>query len=373
MPYCLTIKTKPFNSASPQTNAILLDDKNKAVQQRIAANYHITPLSERETIQYIQHRLKVAGATGEIFTPRAIRQVHAAADGYARLINSICDYALLTGYTAGLKTIDDSIIRECAEELGLVPAPDPSPAEATPAPPKEWQKAPVPVMTAKPFSSLKLLMGFALTVLLIFAGYYAYQLQVQGPNRWSIDDIAPKQSKRLVPQERKAMVAGLKAKNKLKQDQTPDKVEATKGTGLNELVLSSLKRLDHQLSKFKSGDDHAPLPDGKIVLFFKLNSNELPEQEVAKLNRVIGFYSKHPDSQIVIDGYTDSRGDPAYNNRLSKIRADMIRGYFADRGIPESQIKAFGRGSQNPIADNDTAEGRKKNRRVEIRIKIDNQ
>jgi len=134
-----------------------------------------------------------------------------------------------------------------------------------------------------------------------------------------------------------------------------------------------LKKLDDQLSKFKSEDDRAPLPDGKIILFFELNSNELPEQEAAKLDRVVGFYSKHPDSQIVIDGYTDSRGDPAYNSHLSKFRADMIKGFFAERGIPESQIKTFGRGPQNPIADNDTAEGRKKNRRIEIRIKMKNQ
>jgi general secretion pathway protein A len=354
-------------------NAILLDEKNKAVRQRIAASYHIAPLSERETVQYVQHRLKVAGAKVEIFTPRALRQVHSAADGYPRLINSLCDYALLTGYAAGVKTIGDRIIRECSEELGLVPASDPSPIEATPVPPEEWPKASVPVMTAKPSGNLKVLMGFALTVLLIFAGYYAYQLQAEGPNQWSIEDIAPKQSNRLVPEDRKAMTARLKAKNKLKQDQTSDKVEATKGNGLNELVLSTLKKLDDQLSKFKSGDDQAPLPDGKVVLFFELNSNELPEKEVAKLNRVVGFYSKHPDSQIVVDGYTDSRGDPAYNKRLSKIRADMIRGYFAERGIPESQIKTFGRGPQNPIADNETAEGRKKNQRVEISVKINNQ
>ena len=242
--------------------------------------------------------------------------------------------------------------------------------EAIPGPSEEWQKPPVPAMTVKPSGNLKVLMGFALTVLLIFAGYYAYQLQLEGPNRWSIEDIAPRQSKRLVPEDKKAMMAGLKAKNKSKPDQRSDTVEATKGNGLNDLVLSTLKKLNDQLTKFKSREDHTPLPDGKIVLYFELNSNELPEQEAAKLDRVIGFYSEHPDSQIVIDGYTDSRGDPAYNNRLSKFKADMIKSYFAERGIPEAQIKTFGRGPQNPIGDNDTAEGRKKNRRVEIKVNV---
>jgi general secretion pathway protein A len=353
-------------------NAILLDDKNKAVRQRIAANYHITPLSERETIQYILHRLKVAGAAGEIFTPRAIRQVHAAADGYPRLINSICDSALLTGYAAGLKTIDDRIIRECTQELGLSPVAGISSADPTPAPKKDRHNTPLPVVAPRPSGNLKVFAGFALTVLLIFAGYYAYQLQPEAPDRWTIEDIAPKQSKRLLPDDRKAMIAGLKAKDNLKQGQEAEKVEGTKAGGLNELVLNSLKKLDNQLSKLKSGADQASLSEKKVVIFFELNSNVLPDQEVTKLNRVVNFYTEHPDSQIVIDGYTDSRGDLAYNNKLSKFRADMIKSYLEKRGIPDSQIKTFGRGPQNPIAKNNTAAGRKKNRRVEIKVNLDN-
>ena len=356
-----------FLVGQSEFNAKLLEDKNQAVRQRIAARYHITPLSEQETMQYIQHRLKVAGAVSDIFTPKALRRIYSAADGYPRLINTICDYALLTGYAAGVKSIDDGIIRECEQELGLAPVPYISPADPTPAPQKQRQTKPRPAVAAGPASSLRVLMGFAMTVLLIFAGYYAYQLLQESPDRWTIEDIAPKQSDRLLPYDRKAMIAGLKAKDKLEQDQKVEKVD-----GLNELVLNSLKKLDNQLSKLKSGADQVRLPEGKVVIFFELNSNELPDREVAKLNRVVNFYSKHPDSQIVIDGYTDSRGDLAFNNRLSKFRADMIKSYFEKRGIPDKQIETFGRGPQNPLASNDTNAGRKKNRRVEIKVNLKN-
>jgi len=351
-------------------NAKLLDDRNKAVRQRIAASYHIVPLSQRETTRYIQHRMEIAGAVREIFTPKALKRVYSATDGYPRLINSICDYALLTGYAAGLKTIDDGIIRECEEELGLSPVPGISPADAAPAPKKEWRRAPLPAMVAKPSSSLRVFMGFALTVLLIFAGYYAYQLQQEAPNRWTIEDIAPKQSERLLPHDRKAMIAGLKAKEKIEQEQKAQKSGATKIGGLNELVRNSWKKLDNQLSKLKSGVNQASLPEEKVVIFFELNSNVLPEPAVAELDRVVNFYSSHPDSQIVINGYTDSRGNLDYNNRLSKFRADMIKSYFEKRGIPVSQIKTYGRGPLNPLANNNTLAGREKNRRVEIKVNV---
>jgi outer membrane protein OmpA-like peptidoglycan-associated protein len=50
----------------------------------------------------------------------------------------------------------------------------------------------------------------------------------------------------------------------------------------------------------------------------------------------------------------------------------MVKGYFKKQGIPGSQIQTYGRGSQNPLAGNDTITGRKKNRRVEIKVKLDN-
>ncbi len=97
----------------------LLKEKNRAVRQRITASYHIEALSRLETHQYIEHRLKVAGAKENIFTPEASAQVFAASEGIPRLINTICDCALLIGYVRDLTVIDEDVINECQKDLNV--------------------------------------------------------------------------------------------------------------------------------------------------------------------------------------------------------------------------------------------------------------
>ena len=100
-------------------NDILLEDANRALRQRIAINYDIAPLTEDETRDYILHRLKVAGSGKNIFCSDAIHEIFLFSDGIPRLINIICDLALLSGYLEDAKTIEAQIIKECAEQLRL--------------------------------------------------------------------------------------------------------------------------------------------------------------------------------------------------------------------------------------------------------------
>jgi hypothetical protein len=100
-------------------NDTLLEDANRALRQRIAINYDIDPLTEDETRDYISHRLKVAGSETNIFCLEAIHEIFLFSNGIPRLINVICDLALLSGYLEDAKTIEAQIIRECAEQLRL--------------------------------------------------------------------------------------------------------------------------------------------------------------------------------------------------------------------------------------------------------------
>ncbi|WP_180682789.1 OmpA family protein [Tepidicella baoligensis] len=75
---------------------------------------------------------------------------------------------------------------------------------------------------------------------------------------------------------------------------------------------------------------------------------------------------RNPEARVVIIGHTDSTGSDAINNPLSVNRAASVRDYLAARGVPLSSMSIDGRGSREPIASNDTAEGRARNRRVEI-------
>ncbi len=108
-----------FFLAQTEFEDVLMDKTNKAIRQRITTAFHLSPLTEAETNQYIAHRLKVAGAKENIFTSNACRKIHHIADGIPRLINSICDCALLGGYVKGKKIIDLSFIEECQVELRI--------------------------------------------------------------------------------------------------------------------------------------------------------------------------------------------------------------------------------------------------------------
>ena len=68
-----------------------------------------------------------------------------------------------------------------------------------------------------------------------------------------------------------------------------------------------------------------------------------------------------------MQGFTDSIGSEAYNLKLSQRRADSVRQYLVDKGVPASRLDAVGKGEGSPIADNATAEGRAQNRRVVLR------
>ena len=93
----------------------------------------------------------------------------------------------------------------------------------------------------------------------------------------------------------------------------------------------------------------------------------LPSSESA-LKTLYDFLSTNPNSRIKIIGHTDSVGKDDFNQRLSEGRANAIRNELIKRGIAEDRIEAEGRGESEPMADNDTEEGRAQNRRVEIEI-----
>ncbi len=100
-------------------NDVLLEDRNRALRQRIAYNYHIDRLDLRETGDFIHHRLKIAGAESEIFRSGAIKQIFASSGGFPRRINIICDHCLLSGFVLEKKTISSKMAKQCAKDLIL--------------------------------------------------------------------------------------------------------------------------------------------------------------------------------------------------------------------------------------------------------------
>ena len=86
------------------------------------------------------------------------------------------------------------------------------------------------------------------------------------------------------------------------------------------------------------------------------------------LNQFATTLTQHPETTISIVGHTDSTGTEAINNPLSFDRANAARDYLVSRGVMRGRIATDGRGAREPIADNGTAQGRDKNRRIEIYV-----
>ncbi|MGD9009585.1 MAG: AAA family ATPase, partial [Desulfobacteraceae bacterium] len=108
-----------FFVGQQEFNNILLTRQNRALAQRITARYHIEPLTIEETGHYIAHRLKIGGSEKKIFKPSAVKSVFDFSGGVPRLVNIICDHALLTGYSRNMRQLDAKVITDCANELRI--------------------------------------------------------------------------------------------------------------------------------------------------------------------------------------------------------------------------------------------------------------
>jgi outer membrane protein OmpA-like peptidoglycan-associated protein len=112
---------------------------------------------------------------------------------------------------------------------------------------------------------------------------------------------------------------------------------------------------------------------GEILFDFdKSNLRPAAESTLAQVAKLIGSYSK---AQVLIEGYTDSKGSDSYNAKLSDRRAVSVKTWFAKHGVAANSMQTHGWGAAKPVAPNkhpdgsDDPDGRQKNRRVEITIK----
>jgi general secretion pathway protein A len=103
----------------PELDKTLSQSGFRQLRQRINLRYHLAPLSEKETSEYIGKRLRIAGAKEPIFTERAIKQIYLESGGIPRLINILCDNALLNGYALDQKRVNESSVKEVAKDLDL--------------------------------------------------------------------------------------------------------------------------------------------------------------------------------------------------------------------------------------------------------------
>jgi len=127
------------------------------------------------------------------------------------------------------------------------------------------------------------------------------------------------------------------------------------------------ERLLQQLNSILATRDSARgLVANMSDVLFRSGSYELAPGARERLAKVSGIILAYPSLHVSVEGHTDSVGGDEYNQSLSELRAQAVRDYFVQQGIPAGSVEAHGYGKTAPIASNETAEGRQQNRRVEL-------
>jgi outer membrane protein OmpA-like peptidoglycan-associated protein len=130
------------------------------------------------------------------------------------------------------------------------------------------------------------------------------------------------------------------------------------------LTLRYKKRVVEKKSPVESANEPGFLLDG--VNFQSGKATILPES-FPRLDSVLEFMTHKKSARIIITGHTDNVGKPAANKVLSEQRAQACKDYMVERGIDASRIEAVGFGDEQPVAPNETEEGRQRNRRIEAK------
>jgi len=138
--------------------------------------------------------------------------------------------------------------------------------------------------------------------------------------------------------------------------------------------------MDKQIKELRentagSGIDVKPVDNGQAILVnmpggvtFDTNSTLLKPGFTSTLDQIAGNLNRYPNSLVDVYGHTDAVGSDAYNQTLSENRARVVSDYLVSRGVNPQRIRSTGFGKTQPIASNETPEGRAANRRVEIKI-----
>jgi len=215
-------------------------------------------------------------------------------------------------------------------------------------------------------------------MLLVFGIYFLFDSMINDRPQWSMDDIAPQDYKGPAPEKlinlenEKITVNETKSANPLETapivNDTLDKQKKEERPALSKTPTMSKAEQPKQLG---STPEATPFLEHNLLIYFKRNSNELPDESYKILNRVADFMLHNTSAKISIKGYTDASGDYSYNVSVSRFRANTIKTYLVGKGVDSANITADGLGPENPIASNDSAEGRRKNRRVELELSVD--
>ncbi|MGD9018388.1 MAG: OmpA family protein, partial [Desulfobacterales bacterium] len=377
-------------------------------RQRITINYNIEPLEENEIAEYVQFRLSVAGCDRKLFDDDALREVYHYSEGYPRLINIICDHALLTTFVQGAHTVTGEIVGECADELKIQSV---TPKEASASAPAAPAYSPQPIFIQSPPSANTVspihrvdywMYGIILVLLMFIAAYLVFSAPMRIARMIGLDTISVESNAGIPPATPRRPDPSSPSAGPIPQGQPPidekraldlpsgsDRAGETEAqatdestpTGIAEETLDESSSSGLVSAKPETGfprvaADPPPgdgaveaaidIPTEPLKIYFQNNSNELTPEAYGIMEKTARILEEHPFVSVIIRGYTDSLGNLSYNVKISEFRANIVKTYLVGKGLSDGRAATFGMGPVNAIADNNTLEGRQLNRRVEI-------
>jgi len=176
-------------------------------------------------------------------------------------------------------------------------------------------------------------------------------------------------------QKREAQASALQQQQTAEAEAERNRVDAAAAAAASEQKLQQAEREREELrarllQQFNTILETRDTARGLVVnmsdVLFDTGKHTLRPLAREKLAKISGIVLAYPALTLGIEGNTDSVGSDAYNQGLSERRAEAVRSYLAQQGVPESSMTAKGLGKTQPIASNSTAEGRQQNRRVEL-------
>lgn len=153
-------------------------------------------------------------------------------------------------------------------------------------------------------------------------------------------------------------------------------IGAAVGGAAGALIGRQMDKQAQELAVSIPGATVQRVGEGIVVTFdsgilFGFDSDQLSPAARENLRNLAESLQRHPHTEVLLVGHTDSVGSDSYNQGLSERRAQSAASYLTSIGLPSSRIRSTGRGKTEPIASNDTEAGRQENRRVEVAIFAD--
>ena len=150
-------------------------------------------------------------------------------------------------------------------------------------------------------------------------------------------------------------------------------IGATVGGAAGALIGRRMDKQAEELKKDLEGAQVERVGEGILITFnsgllFDLESYGLRGETKSNLNDLAQTLKKYDDTNILIEGHTDTSGEDAYNQKLSENRADAVENYLVGQGIKDTRVTTKGYGEKQPLDSNESETGKQKNRRVEVAI-----